>query len=410
MKKLTALLLSLCMVLTMACATALAEVKTASATAEGFGGGNVTVTLSVDGDKLVNVEIDATSQTDSIGGAAAKVLAEQMLANNSVEVDGVTAATVTSDAVKAAAAAALAELGLTNADLAKVEAAEKETYTDLTCDVLVIGTGAGWRSSGDGGCGSPAQRSLRLKSWRPSAARPRWRAAALRRPESSEQKKYGIEDTCEAYVDLWVEYNHNEYFREDSGMDEDRIRFVVGQAAGLIDWLEENGFEFGRPMSFDLIEGVDRFHYASNGKPTDLLYAKNQELGVEYWLETKATALLTDENGNCIGATVEKDGQTFNIYAKGTVLATGGFGNNQEMMERFTPVDAAQVAYFYGSAGQTGEGILMAEAIGAAVYEKGARLGMSYVVGDGTNAELISLGGPWSQAPNCGQHGCPLRQ
>ena len=141
MKKLTALLLSLCMVLTMACATALAEGKTASATAEGFGGGNVTVTLSVDGDKLVNVEIDATSQTDSIGGAAAKVLAEQMLANNSVEVDGVTAATVTSDAVKAAAAAALAELGLTNADLAKVEAAEKETYTDLTCDVLVIGTG-----------------------------------------------------------------------------------------------------------------------------------------------------------------------------------------------------------------------------------------------------------------------------
>lgn len=374
MKKLTALLLSLCMVLTMACATALAEGKTASATAEGFGGGNVTVTLSVDGDKLVNVEIDATSQTDSIGGAAAKVLAEQMLANNSVEVDGVTAATVTSDAVKAAAAAALAELGLTNADLAKVEAAEKENYTDLTCDVLVIGTGAAGGAAAMAGGGIAA-------------------------PESSEQKKYGIEDTCEAYVDLWVEYNHNEYFREDSGMDEDRIRFVVGQAAGLIDWLEENGFEFGRPMSFDLIEGVDRFHYASNGKPTDLLYAKNQELGVEYWLETKATALLTDENGNCIGATVEKDGQTFNIYAKGTVLATGGFGNNQEMMERFTPVDAAQVAYFYGSAGQTGEGILMAEAIGAAVYEKGARLGMSYVVGDGTNAELTSLGGPWSQAP-----------
>ena len=373
MKKLTALLLSLCMVLTMACATALAEGKTASATAEGFGGGNVTVTLSVDGDKLVNVEIDATSQTDSIGGAAAKVLAEQMLANNSVEVDGVTAATVTSDAVKAAAAAALAELGLTNADLAKVEAAMAAAEAGAKVIAIEKLATIGGTSAMAGG--------------------------GIAAPESSEQKKYGIEDTCEAYVDLWVEYNHNEYFREDSGMDEDRIRFVVGQAAGLIDWLEENGFEFGRPMSFDLIEGVDRFHYASNGKPTDLLYAKNQELGVEYWMETKATALLTDENGNCIGATVEKDGQTFNIYAKGTVLATGGFGNNQEMMERFTPVDAAQVAYFYGSAGQTGEGILMAEAIGAAVYEKGARLGMSYVVGDGTNAELTSLGGPWSQAP-----------
>lgn len=398
MKKLTALLLSLCMVLTMACATALAEVKTASATAEGFGGGNVTVTLSVDGDKLVNVEIDATSQTDSIGGAAAKVLAEQMLANNSVEVDGVTAATVTSDAVKAAAAAALAELGLTNADLAKVEAAEKETYTDLTCDVLVIGTGAAGGAAAMAAAEAGAK-VIAIEKLATIGGTSAMAGGGIAAPESSEQKKYGIEDTCEAYVDLWVEYNHNEYFREDSGMDEDRIRFMVGQAAGLIDWLEENGFEFGRPMSFDLIEGVDRFHYASNGKPTDLLYAKNQELGVEYWLETKATALLTDENGNCIGATVEKDGQTFNIYAKGTVLATGGFGNNQEMMERFTPVDAAQVAYFYGSAGQTGEGILMAEDIGAAVYEKGARLGMSYVVGDGTNAELTSLGGPWSQAP-----------
>lgn len=398
MKKLTALLLSLCMVLTMACATALAEVKTASATAEGFGGGNVTVTLSVDGDKLVNVEIDATSQTDSIGGAAAKVLAEQMLANNSVEVDGVTAATVTSDAVKAAAAAALAELGLTNADLAKVEAAEKETYTDLTCDVLVIGTGAAGGAAAMAAAEAGAK-VIAIEKLATIGGTSAMAGGGIAAPESSEQKKYGIEDTCEAYVDLWVEYNHNEYFREDSGMDEDRIRFVVGQAAGLIDWLEENGFEFGRPMSFDLIEGVDRFHYASNGKPTDLLYAKNQKLGVEYWLETKATALLTDENGNCIGATVEKDGQTFNIYAKGTVLATGGFGNNQEMMERFTPVDAAQVAYFYGSAGQTGEGILMAEDIGAAVYEKGARLGMSYVVGDGTNAELTSLGGPWSQAP-----------
>lgn len=398
MKKLTALLLSLCMVLTMACATALAEGKTASATAEGFGGGNVTVTLSVDGDKLVNVEIDATSQTDSIGGAAAKVLAEQMLANNSVEVDGVTAATVTSDAVKAAAAAALAELGLTNADLAKVEAAEKENYTDLTCDVLVIGTGAAGGAAAMAAAEAGAK-VIAIEKLATIGGTSAMAGGGIAAPESSEQKKYGIEDTCEAYVDLWVEYNHNEYFREDSGMDEDRIRFVVGQAAGLIDWLEENGFEFGRPMSFDLIEGVDRFHYASNGKPTDLLYAKNQELGVEYWLETKATALLTDENGNCIGATVEKDGQTFNIYAKGTVLATGGFGNNQEMMERFTPVDAAQVAYFYGSAGQTGEGILMAEAIGAAVYEKGARLGMSYVVGDGTNAELTSLGGPWSQAP-----------
>ncbi len=398
MKKLVALSLSVCMLLTLVYTAAFAEEKTVTGKAEGFSGGEVTVTLTVDGDKLVKVDIDASTQTEAIGGAAATLLAERMVEANSIEVDGISSATLTSDAVKAAAAAALAELGLTNADLAKVETASAENYTDLTCDVLVIGTGAAGGAAAMAAAEAGAK-VIAIDKQSTIGGTSAMAGGGIAAPESSEQKKYGIEDTVDAYVNLWVEYNHNEYYREDSGMDEDRIRFVVSQAASLIDWLEENGFEFGQPTSFDLIEGVDRFHYASNGKPTDLLYAKNQELGVEYWLETKATSLLTDENGNCVGAVVEKDGQTFNIYAKGVVLATGGFGNNQEMMERFTPVDVTQVAYFYGSAGQTGDGILMAEDIGAAVYEKGARLGMSYVVGDGTNAELTSLGGPWSQAP-----------
>ncbi len=398
MKKLVALFLSVCMLLTLVYTAAFAEEKTVTGKAEGFSGGEVTVTLTVDGDKLVKVDIDASTQTEAIGGAAATLLAERMVEANSIEVDGISSATLTSDAVKAAAAAALADLGLTNADLAKVETASAENYTDLTCDVLVIGTGAAGGAAAMAAAEAGAK-VIAIDKQSTIGGTSAMAGGGIAAPESSEQKKYGIEDTVDAYVNLWVEYNHNEYYREDSGMDEDRIRFVVSQAASLIDWLEENGFEFGQPTSFDLIEGVDRFHYASNGKPTDLLYAKNQELGVEYWLETKATSLLTDENGNCVGAVVEKDGQTFNIYAKGVVLATGGFGNNQEMMERFTPVDVTQVAYFYGSAGQTGEGILMAEDIGAAVYEKGARLGMSYVVGDGTNAELTSLGGPWSQAP-----------
>ncbi len=398
MKKLVALFLSVCMLLTLVYTAAFAEGKTVTGKAEGFSGGEVTVTLTVDGDKLVKVDIDASTQTEAIGGAAATLLAERMVEANSIDVDGISSATLTSDAVKAAAAAALAELGLTNADLAKVETASAENYTDLTCDVLVIGTGAAGGAAAMAAAEAGAK-VIAIDKQSTIGGTSAMAGGGIAAPESSEQKKYGIEDTVDAYVNLWVEYNHNEYYREDSGMDEDRIRFVVSQAASLIDWLEENGFAFGQPTSFDLIEGVDRFHYASNGKPTDLLYAKNQELGVEYWLETKATSLLTDENGNCVGAVVEKDSQTFNIYAKGVVLATGGFGNNQEMMERFTPVDVTQVAYFYGSAGQTGEGILMAEDIGAAVYEKGARLGMSYVVGDGTNAELTSLGGPWSQAP-----------
>lgn len=327
MKKLVSLLLCVSMLLTLFSVPALAEAKTASATAVGFGSGEVKVTLTVDGDKLTGVEIDASTQTESIGGAAAALLAERMLAGNTIELDAIASATITSDAVKAAAAEALAALGLTAADLAKVEAVSGETYGDLTCDVLVIGTGAAGGAAALAAAEAGAK-VITIDKLPTVGGTSAMAGGGIAAPESSEQKKYGIEDTVDAYVNLWLEYNHNEYYRENSSMDEDRIRFVVGQAAGLVDWLMANGFEFGQPMSFDLIEGVDRFHYSSNGKPTDLLYARNQELGVEYMLETKAVALLTNDTGDCIGATVEKAGQTFNIYAKGVVLATGGFGNN----------------------------------------------------------------------------------
>jgi hypothetical protein len=60
---------------------------------------------------------------------------------------------------------------------------------------------------------------------------------------------------------------------------------------------------------------------------------------------------------------------------RGVVLATGGFEFNEEMKRQFLPV---RPAYFYTSEASTGDGILMAQAVGAALWH------MQGLVGRGT--------------------------
>ena len=125
MKKLTALALSLALLLGMtACAPeeatedsqspaptesaapSLYTPGTYTAEAQGFGG-TVTVTLTVDENSITAVEAVGDSETDGVGSKAIESLPDAILAAQSTEVDTVSGATVTSTAVLEAASSAL---------------------------------------------------------------------------------------------------------------------------------------------------------------------------------------------------------------------------------------------------------------------------------------------------------------
>ena len=112
MKKLLSALIALAMILSVMAVPAMADEASYSASAAGLNG-DVTVTLTLDGDKLTNVEIDASTETPELGGLAAETMAAAMLATNSIEVDAMSGATVTSTAILTAAADALAQSGVT---------------------------------------------------------------------------------------------------------------------------------------------------------------------------------------------------------------------------------------------------------------------------------------------------------
>ena len=129
MRKILAFVLVLCM---MAMALpSLAESYTAGTyegTAQGFGG-SITVQLTVEDGKIVAVTATGEAESSPAIGNDLTSLADQLLAAQGTEIDGVTGATVTTDAVKEAAAKALAEAAGKEVAAPEAAAMTDGTYT-----------------------------------------------------------------------------------------------------------------------------------------------------------------------------------------------------------------------------------------------------------------------------------------
>ena len=96
-----------------------------------------------------------------------------------------------------------------------------------------------------------------------------------------------------------------------------------------------------------------------------LLESRLKREGVKVHYETKAEKLVVDSKGEIAGVlTKGKDG-LFKIKAKATILCTGGFQRNKEMLLRYIGPHVDQVPVF-SEPGATGDGILMALEVGAA--------------------------------------------
>lgn len=92
---------------------------------------------------------------------------------------------------------------------------------------------------------------------------------------------------------------------------------------------------------------------------------KADELGVPFEYEARAVSLVTGD-GNEVRGVVTEDGRNFKAR-KGVILAAGGFEFNEEMMQTYCPCG------YSGTKGKgtwwnRGDGILMAQAVGAKLW------------------------------------------
>lgn len=129
---------------------------------------------------------------------------------------------------------------------------------------------------------------------------------------------------------------------------------------------------------FKDIPGNELMHYWTiNGKLFDAGGYKwlqncveERKDSIDVWFEAPGQSLIQDAATGIIhGVVVNADGQSYNVRAKnGVVLCTGGFENNQQMIQDFL-----QLPYGYtkGALYNTGDGIKMAMEVGADLWHMG---------------------------------------
>lgn len=162
----------------------------------------------------------------------------------------------------------------------------------------------------------------------------------------------------------------------NGGARQDLVNLATELAGPGMDWLEENGFEFA-PEVPRIVYGhepysIARTYYGPEAGKSILKVLRKLLEGaiadgcVELRLNSAVKSLITEKNA-VLGVELA-DGNK--VRAKNTVLASGGFGANPQLFEELEKATLVSAAW----PTSTGDGILMAREIGAAIAGAGTYL------------------------------------
>ncbi|MBW1893791.1 MAG: FAD-dependent oxidoreductase [Deltaproteobacteria bacterium] len=177
--------------------------------------------------------------------------------------------------------------------------------------------------------------------------------------ESNIQRRENVGLTKDQAFKLHMEYSH---WRVNPSL----VRVIIDRSAETIEWLMAQGAKICEPRAL-YPDSLRTWHTLEGyGKTiTKALYEKAKEAGVQVLLKTPAKKLVLDEEGRISGVIAEdKNGNTIKANVKAVIISDGGFGNNMEMLQKYT--NAGPDIIHYGGKGPNGDGIQMAWEIGAA--------------------------------------------
>ena len=332
---------------------------TYSATAQGFGG-DITVDVILSGGKIADVKIVGDSETPGLGAVAVEKMPAQLLEAQSADVDGVAGATVSTSAIRAAFGDALAKAGVDASTLVKQVAAQTAEKTQETRDVDVVIVGAGGAGMSAAITAKQQGKTVLLLEKMPYVGGNTTKATGgMNAAETHYQAEQGITDSVEQFVEDTMKGGHNIN-------NPDLVRTLAEKSADAINWLDEIGAPLPK-VSFSGGATNARIHAPADGSGVGS-YLVNcfsetmEKLGIEVLLETKANEIIMVD-GAAAGVKAESPDKELTINAKAVILTTGGFGANEEMYCTYRPDLRGTVTT--NAPGATGDGIVMAQAVGA---------------------------------------------
>jgi len=383
-KKFISVFMVVCLMASLFCIPALADGMTPGVytqTVKGMENGLV-VDVTLTEKAIVSIEVKEHNET-APGYPAIEKLPQMIVDAQSVEVDGISGATMTSNGIKEAVKAALVEAG---ADVAafsvkpepKAEAAvsyfpvmgsfEVPAQWDESYDIVVVGGGYAGMAAAYSAVTSGASTLLieKLATTGGNSAINGGQYASYTSSRAAElQKKFNLEpDTAEKHIADTMKGG-------DFMSNIELVENFVYAAPIYFDLLLENGLEVRETLARPGGHYGYRTYVTKNQVGSDITEVQKKILeGTDAVLQlnTKMVEIYRtrDDANRVVGIRVSTENGYKTIEAKkGLILATGGFSANVEMRKTQVPYLSEDIPTTNNVAVSTGEGIYLAQAIGA---------------------------------------------
>lgn len=361
--------------------------------------GPVEVKVEFSDSAMISVTAVGEKETKGLGDVALEKLIPVVLEAQSAEVDAVAGATISSNAMLQAVASCINQ--------AKGVAEETVVETEATADVIVVGAGAaGLSAAADAIANGASVIVLEANSFLGGAA-----GTSMGNILHMDQELFATEDRNDAALAKYAGYSVDQFpepWKSDyvklmeqldayanngqekgkfvtvervlvdhyvKGMgtdlegnvvtlDYDMIRAGVEAAQDIYGWLQGYGL-----TTTPLMEYVS----TPAGRGMGLIDLLNRAAeGADIRVSTRATDLIV-ENSKVVGVVaVDGNGNEITFRANGgVVLATGSFSSNGEMIAKYQKIGTGLTANIPSNnpAGNRGDGIVMAEKVGAALRD-----------------------------------------
>lgn len=337
-------------------------------TGKGIGkNGDVVVEVEFSESEIKNIKVVSHSETEGIADAAIEQLPNKVIKAQSLGVDVVTGATLMSEAILQAIEDCVVQANGDIELLKQVTETAVNTETEeISTDIVVIGAGAAGTSAAISAVENGAKVVLLEKTAIPMGASTL--AGGMFAADSQQQKDKNATVDKEWLYDKYMEAS-------DGFMNTLLVRKIIDESGPTVDWLQENGCEL------NLVDAGTGGGYVHIGMPATLhgyneggtvainkLVESFKAKGGEVRFSTPAKEIMKDENGKVVGVmATNPDGSNLKVNAKAVIIATGGYGGNDEMLKKYlgNSYTKGEVAH------NTGDGIKMAWEAGADEYGVG---------------------------------------
>ncbi|MGL4372876.1 MAG: FAD-dependent oxidoreductase, partial [Turicibacter sp.] len=252
-----------------------------------------------------------------------------------------------------AAMSAVTLIACANESTTEKNSETQQTIETQTADLVVVGAGGAGLSAAVQASQAGVENIIVLEKMPMVGGNTNKATGGMNAAESTPQAEAGIEDSIETMIADTMKGG------KDLN-DQALVEKLANEAHEGIDWLIDLGADLNEVARAGGATN-DRIHRPVGGAAVgpDIIStlktaASNQGVDVRTWNEV--TELLTDESGNVSGVKVkDKEANEYTINTTAVVVATGGFGANSEMIEKYRPAikDFATTNH----PGATGDGI-----------------------------------------------------